>query len=250
MTVVQALHVYITKKLTLLLVFALALGSFPTLSTVTYLTESSSNAAPTIVFDHTYSQGEEDVMSSMLVSRPKLGKHLVFDGSLLHGAPAHALLKGKKTMDDEGPSIRVTFLVNIWKDRRPASVLPLDEAIRQKLNCLNAISLEDPLIMTIESVSSIALQKEQDILEQLRHRIELPFVTKGITWEDQLNVSKGDDEDDGGSGLVVVTFPPPPTDHDTLLVSFGPGLQAYMDYVSEDKDPDASKDKEQESGYV
>jgi hypothetical protein len=257
----------ITSNLTIpiLLASSVALGSFPSLSTVTYLTASSSNAAPTIVFDHTYSQGEGDVMNSMLVSRPKLGKHLLFDGTLLHGAPAHALLKATKTTDDDDdePSIRVTFLVNVWKDRRPASVLPLDNDIRQKLIGLNAVSLEDPLIMTKESVPLTALEKEDDIPEPLRQRIELPFVTKGITWEDQLNVSKGDDDDDDNDdgGLVVVTFPPSHMDHDTALFTFGPGLQAYLDYVAEDKrqekeqeqaflPEDKRQEKEQESGYV
>jgi hypothetical protein len=243
-------YIIITSNLTIpiRLASSVALGSFPSLSTVTYLTASSSNAAPTIVFDHTYSQGEDDVMNSMLVSQPKLGKHLLFDGTLLHGAPAHALLKATKTTDDDDePSVRVTFLVNVWKDRRPASVLPLANDTRQKLICLNAVSLEDPLIMTKEYVPSTALEKEDDIPEPLRQRIELPFVTKGITWENQLNVSKGDDDDDGG--LVVVTFPPSHMDHDTALFTFGPGLQAYLDYyVPEDKDK--RQEKEQESGYV
>ena len=77
------------------------IGSFPKLSTVTYLTalaetfkesKASASAAPTIVFDHTYDQGEDEVMSNMLVSWPRVGKHLLFDGRLLHGAPSHPSL--------------------------------------------------------------------------------------------------------------------------------------------------------------
>ena len=45
------------------------LGSFPTLSTVTYLTGASSKAPPTILLDHTYTQGEEEVMSLSEVIR-------------------------------------------------------------------------------------------------------------------------------------------------------------------------------------
>ena len=38
-------------------------------------------------------------------------------------------------------------------------------------------------------------------------------------------------------GTVVVTFPPPPTD-DCVLVTFGPGLQAYLDYNYGPKEED------------
>eukprot|EP00980_Cylindrotheca_fusiformis_P013941 scaffold3621_cov114-Cylindrotheca_fusiformis.AAC.6 len=240
-----------------LLAMTKALGSFPTFSTVTYLTPSSTNANPTIVFDHTYNQAEDEVMHSMLVSRPKVGKHLVFDGALLHGAPAHELLKDKTAIEDDAApsaSTRVTFLVNIWKDRRPANVHPLDAEIREKLLCFLSssppISLEESLVMTKGSIASTSLEKEEDIPEELRHRIELPFVTKGITWADQLQVSQEDEDDDDEGGLIVVTFPPPNSDHDTMLVTFGAGLQAYMDYESKDSDNEDGNKKEHESGYV
>lgn len=230
-----------------------AIGSFPIYSTVTYLTPSSQQSAPTVVFDHTYSQGDEEVMNLMLVSRPELGKHLVFDGSLLHGAPAHSMLKptpeSTDSKDDETPSVRVTFLVNVWKDRRPASVHPLEPEIRQKLQQLQSppVALDETLEMRPQPVPSIAYEKEEDIPESIRNRIELPFVAKGITWED--TIEEGDDE----GGLVVITFPPPPTNDSTFLMRFGPSLQAYLDYTGGENGsvaPNPEEDQHLESGYV
>jgi hypothetical protein len=217
-------------------------GSFPTLSTVTYLTAPSKTAAPTIVFDHTYTQGEDEIMSSMMVSRPRVGKHICFDGRLLHGAPYHPSLLPSETTDSAeaatGSVFRVTFLVNIWNHRRPASVRVLDDAIRKCILDLpqpkslleesqRILRSEDgastKLTMTPLAIPSVAFDEEETLPKDCQDRIELPFVSN----------LKGDDDDDDygleGSGMVVVTFPPPPMD-DCVLVTFGRGLQAYLDY--------------------
>ena len=187
----------------------------------------------------------------MLCSGPSLGKHLVFDGTLLHGAPANPLLKANIGESDNSPSsIRVTFLVNVWKDRKPSSVHTLDSSIRQKLLILDdsLISLEKSLVMEKQVVTTILLEKEEDIPEPLRQRIELPFVTKGITWEEQLCFTDDTAEDDGG--LVVITFPPPQT-HDTVLVTWENGLQAYLDYSQkEDNGRDNKGDQKRNDYYV
>jgi hypothetical protein len=237
------------------------IGSFSKLSTVTYLTPSY-HASPTILFDHRYDQGEEQVMSTMLVSRPAIAKHLVFDGRLLHGAPSHESLRPaaaaaaalgsdnttntknnddstgnqqkKQQEDPPGRMLRVTFLVNMWMDRQPASVLPLEDVIRQQLPGMECNNDDDDnvstLIMTPREIKKATISKEEELPEELRHRMELPFVCKGITWEDE-------DQDD--DGLVVICFPPPPV-KDTMLVTFGSGMQAYLDYRQEKEDPDNS----------
>ena len=67
------------------------LGSFPTLSTVTYLTANP--ALPTLIYPHSYHDDETREIPSCIVSYPSfLGKHLAFDGRLLHGAPYHEAL--------------------------------------------------------------------------------------------------------------------------------------------------------------
>lgn len=241
------------------------LGSFPVLSTVTYVTAANTPSEPfnpTVVFDHTYTQGEDDMIDSMLVSNPSLGKHLVFDGKLLHGAPAHHCLR--TITDDRSTPIypsspvtaenvtampskptRITFLVNIWK-QKPAKVQPLPNNIREVLMTMKQPGLLqsvdfDAFLMFKRDIPVITLEKEEDLPEHLRNRIELPFVSQGATWEDQLtsrgNLTDNNDEgDDDNGGLVVVTFPPPPStststnNNDTMIVKFGPGLQAYLDY--------------------
>lgn len=214
------------------------LGSFPTLSTVTYLTCSSSNSPPTVVFDHVYTQGEEEVMGQLLVSRPRLGKHLVFDGRLLHGAPYHPKLQPLETPHDQvskASSIRVTFLVNIWKDWRPANVKVLDEKIRQSLLELRELcdvhTTTTPIHMDKLICSTVQLDTEDQLPDQLQERIELPFVT------DKGALGTNDMEHEGG--LVVVTFPPPPTE-DNVLVNFGPGMQAYLEYIQDDEEQETA----------
>ncbi|MGK3740746.1 MAG: hypothetical protein ACI90V_007596 [Bacillariaceae sp.] len=291
------------------------IGSFPTLSTVTYLTAPSvttttqkmatSAAAPTIVFDHTYTQSEDEVMSSMLVSRPRVGKHLVFDGRLLHGAPSHPSLLSssstpppskenvnnndsttidynnekivsqneedrnscRQTLEEETEetptaAFRVTFLVNIWQFRRPANVKVLDNELRGCLLKLSELTTlnEDandtiqncPLEMIPLTIPKVFIEEEDDLPETLRHRIELPFVSnQGLPGSDDNAEDDDKEEGGGGGGAVVMTFPPPTTtgttDEDTVLVSFGPGMQAYIDYNYEQEEDTGSDAKDGEN---
>ena len=211
------------------------LGSFPTLSTVTYLTESSN---PTVIFSRTYEQEDDDVIPDMLISHPVMGKHLVFDGRLLHGAPAHVDLRasylplvGQNSGDNDdkkGPlKVRVTLLVNIWNDRKPAGVHPLDQTIRdiiKKKFVPKKIFKKKTDFSRINGLEKVSIEERRIEAQVGEHdetrRIQLPFVCKGITWES---------EDDDSSGLVLVTCPPPEHTSDTLYVRFGAGLQAYLD---------------------
>ena len=212
------------------------LGSFPTLSTVTYLTEGSN---PTVLFSRTYEQEDDDVIPDMMISHPVMGKHLVFDGRLLHGAPAHADLRSSylstggddaKTREKEkkeSPAMRVTLLVNIWADRKPAGVHPLDQNIRDaiKKTIPKKVFKKKTDFAQIGDFEKIdiperVVETEEDGEDDSR-RIQLPFVCKGITWESE--------DDDSTSGLVIVTCPPPEHLSDTVYIRFGPGLQAYLD---------------------
>eukprot|EP00751_Fragilariopsis_kerguelensis_P051568 CAMPEP_0171053844 /NCGR_PEP_ID=MMETSP0736-20130129/54739_1 /TAXON_ID=186038 /ORGANISM="Fragilariopsis kerguelensis, Strain L26-C5" /LENGTH=511 /DNA_ID=CAMNT_0011507887 /DNA_START=141 /DNA_END=1677 /DNA_ORIENTATION=- len=105
----------------------------PRLSTVTYL---SDYGAPTLVFDQKSPPMDdmkketlEKGISKAWLSHPKMGKHTVFDGRFLHGAPAlyfpgrinnnnsseeikEPAAKRQKTICDDRK--RYTLLVNIW----------------------------------------------------------------------------------------------------------------------------------------
>ena len=108
--------------------------------------------------------------------------------------------------------------------------------------------------MVAQSIPKWTLTTAEDLHKALRHRIEVPFL-KGITWEEMLkgwtkDEDEEDDDDDDDDDDVVNTFPPPPTD-DTVLVTFGPGLQAYLDYPQKVPTEKAfSQEKEHESWYV
>lgn len=100
----------------------------PHLSTVTYLTDKG---APTIIFDD--SMPDELLFTKEIkeayISWPRMGKHLVFDGRFLHGAPSNLI------SEVESNAVRVTFLVNIWLHHKPLGVEPIPQvAINQITN--------------------------------------------------------------------------------------------------------------------
>ena len=85
----------------------------PALSTVTYLSDSG---APTLVFpaarlDGTTGAYPAGELRSAVFVPPATGRHLCFDGRLLHGAPAR--------LCDALQYERVTFCVNVWIHRAP-----------------------------------------------------------------------------------------------------------------------------------
>eukprot|EP00929_Paragymnodinium_shiwhaense_P012784 TRINITY_DN12067_c0_g3_i1.p1 TRINITY_DN12067_c0_g3~~TRINITY_DN12067_c0_g3_i1.p1 ORF type:complete len:386 (+),score=75.23 TRINITY_DN12067_c0_g3_i1:65-1159(+) len=92
----------------------------PHLATVTYLTDIG---APTLAVDcrnPRKAASLEEAYGSIrrgLLTHPRIGKHIVFDGQLLHGTVPRPGEVGE----------RVTFLVNIWLNHRPSSCRPLPE---------------------------------------------------------------------------------------------------------------------------
>jgi hypothetical protein len=219
------------------------LGLFPTLSTVTYLTVPV-HAPPTLVFSRRYDQEDNDAISEMLISHPAATKHLVFDGHLLHGAPSHFALRPLSdsrrneicNVDNCDVTTRVTFLVNLWLSHKPSGVEVLApevrEAIRmatkQAFSAETVLSrLDGPVAFTTSSpIPHIDLTGLEDLPVKLRGKIELPFVGGKATWVD--------DEDDDVSDMVLVTYPPPVHQSDTLLVRFGPDLEATLQYSGDD----------------
>ena len=89
----------------------------PVISTVTYVTGCG---APTLVMDKTAPVMYEEidlfrgVVTSAVLSHPEVGKHLSFDGRMLHGAPREM---GRENLDEN--KLRVSFLVNIWLGHKP-----------------------------------------------------------------------------------------------------------------------------------
>lgn len=106
-------------------------NAHPMLATVTYLSPSAAQAGVSTVTLDLCSPPQRDearpvalplkgrnVACTMVQPRP--GRHLVFDGRFLHGAP-RALGGG----DDAKATRRVTFMANIWVGHKPANASTL-----------------------------------------------------------------------------------------------------------------------------
>jgi hypothetical protein len=100
--------------------------AYPQVSTVTYL---SGAGAPTVVLQHTRNNipGSHSVASGF-VSHPAVGKHISFDGRLLHGVPA-------EISDSATPPAytRVTFLANVWINHALVGIQALPEHLAQQM---------------------------------------------------------------------------------------------------------------------
>jgi hypothetical protein len=113
----------------------------PQLGTVTYLSDCG---APTVVLPlRISSDGSGEVIpsgSDGYMSFPSIGKHMVFDGRLLHGAPEDLrptnmseAEKGATSMAASAEGTRYTFLTNIWLDHRPLFKRPCPPATIEKM---------------------------------------------------------------------------------------------------------------------
>ena len=134
----------------------------PRVATVTYLTN---RGAPTVVLDRR-SPPMQDVQKTSLqgsvskvwISHPQVGKHIAFDGRLLHGAPATFFPPMAMSQPEEDGSDRqskrpktvtcsqrITLLVNIWVNHCPLDAEILDDEICDKL-----CPVSDPTTQSIE----------------------------------------------------------------------------------------------------
>ena len=123
-------------------------GMFPAVSTVKYLS-SPPKALPTLVLDCRASDPVWEPIRKYFQSNPCVGKHIAFNGKLLHGAPDTG--EGSEPQEHEvasshpavAPSSgqgrkRVTFLANIWVNHHPARVQPLPSDIMGQLQLVEA----------------------------------------------------------------------------------------------------------------
>jgi hypothetical protein len=124
----------------------------PHVATVTYLVAPPA-AAPTLVLDCVSplfrSESPCGPISGGIASWPHPGRHLCFDGRLLHGAMSE-LAEGQGVGDGKStgkgspsggragkkpaaPLKRVTFLVNVWLNHKPWGAEELPESVTRKL---------------------------------------------------------------------------------------------------------------------
>jgi hypothetical protein len=127
----------------------------PDLGTVTYLSDVG---GPTVFLDMPGDTPPEAYdqypFTQCRVSYPISGKHVTFDGTLLHGAPSSLYpesssdseeSEGSGSDDEEGSipesEARITFLVNIWLDHLPTQAEPLPDTLISSLSNLSSIRM-------------------------------------------------------------------------------------------------------------
>lgn len=173
-------------------------GVFPTLSTVTYLSEVA-GSAPTVVFQTTANSPVGAPITKLWISPCCVNKHLCFDGRYLHGAPSQ-LMPRNMSIDNTNifsgtlfSNLRVTFLVNIWIHHQPSSVIPMPKDMIDALNkatlpissaSLGAVSLQP---VSIEAINEIHITTD-DVDDNNGNWEMIPFVSDKSSW------GKSDDE--------------------------------------------------------
>lgn len=211
---------------------AYGVGVFPTWSTVTYLTDASTTtttsttgATPTLIFPRTYHEEADERLPHVWKSRPIVGKHLVFDGALLHGAvpleqAQDALSSSPNDNPDDG--LRVTFLVNLWESHRPLGVAPLSANIRQALQ--QAIGPEDsPALRPKVALTSPPVTQFPSVSAVSTEWMSLPFVEDGM--------------------VVQTVRLPTECPADTVLIQYHVDHQAYLEYPGEYGEEDEAGDE-------
>ena len=135
----------------------------PFLATVTYL---GNHGAPTLILPLAADKHGRsiEVPCGAFLSYPRSGKHLCFDGRLIHGAP-HSLAR---SMPAGGT--RTTILINIWVGHVPTGLTALDESLAARLCPVeHAASLRslvtevvhavEPVGATYDGESGVALEE-------------------------------------------------------------------------------------------
>ena len=109
----------------------------PLAATVTYLTDTG---APTLLlplYDRDGRGGEEGLAHAagdggVVLSYPVSGKHLVFDGRLLHGCPARLARAAESVAGSSWE--RVSLLVNVWIGHRPLAAADTSDSLAAELS--------------------------------------------------------------------------------------------------------------------
>jgi hypothetical protein len=114
---------------------------YPHLATVTYLTN---RGGPTVILSKVGMQKSDDCHSGpaneIVLSKPVVGKHIKFDGRLLHAAPSNLISKDESDRSELPKGVisrenhfvpekskRITFLVNIWLNHIPQQAASFPE---------------------------------------------------------------------------------------------------------------------------
>lgn len=140
----------------------------PHVATVTYVT---SCGAPTLIVDRRNSRTPAETDTTFgpiregFLSYPKVGKHVVFDGQLLHGTVPR---KGDPQIDS---GERVTFLVNVWLDHKPSNCRRADKSFARRLGSAETeVSLNASSSDALTSVEVPGRSQGEEVFESIFRR--------------------------------------------------------------------------------
>jgi len=112
----------------------------PHIATVTYFSDVG---VPTTIFEkRSEIEDFEKEIPACYVSYPRIGKHIAFDGRLLHAAPSDIVYmprhknhtdraKRRKTYNESGK--RISLLVNIWLNHIPIDAEPFPDSLSRQI---------------------------------------------------------------------------------------------------------------------
>ena len=183
------------------------IGTYPYLSTVTYLT---TGGASTLIMSNMQQSPIGNPIGEVTVSHPVKSKHICFTGTLLHGAPYIEILNAPRSIDQNdnygdgneigiGIGSRVTFLVNLWVDHAPLGVNCLPTNIQEILNVTskfeqNYIDIDDigferqeePILVTVPGLlpleEVIEGESKGGIEGHEKREVRIPFISSESEW--------------------------------------------------------------------
>jgi hypothetical protein len=193
-------------------------GVFPVVSTVTYITTSpgtvsTAPAQPTIILPITINDPVGLPIFDYILSYPRVGKHINFDGRLLHGAPSVPLFSPppgqthpSATDGSRQFNKRITFLVNVWLNHHPAGVqrLPADIATNLKGmdGRLGVGSLQGSIgVQKCDDASGAVLEVNCDLVSG--EGIEQKVSSDALDMSD-IDVALSGVDQDAGDGIPIV----------------------------------------------
>lgn len=191
---------------------------FPHISTVTYLANAG---GATLVLQklappHYSAPIVGPCGETAFCSKPCAGKHISFDGRLLHAASSDLLsiFSGKSdAMESSSQGTRVTFLVNLWFNHIPRDAEPLPEKVRADLKMPFTANDKtcSPWTKTVEAAQATA-----------EARPVLVDVSKDGPKE-ELTYDFGD-QDNRHKVKLIIPKTTKPTPTDSIFLRFGPSV--------------------------
>lgn len=216
----------------------------PHISTITYLSDIG---VPTLILNKHSPPPEDEGKVSLAgtieqgyLSYPKIGKHIAFDGRMLHGASA-AFFPSSPASSSAGKNSdgkRITFLVNIWLNHSPldAEVLP-EEIVKQmkpvgedyyKLGGLKSPDTLDSMDLKAQVPGEGATEFVAEAVQTVVCNREVTFV---LNLDDVKKANTDIQEKAGTGGTVELKF-----ENESLALFVG-------DEVSDDEDDEEEEEE-------